>query len=385
MVEDFFNIFLLISSIHGFIFCLISWFSKGGTKKAFLFINFLVLVISLNNFQSWVLVKRFFQDSEFLRYFEIPWHFLIAIFFYLFLINYLEIEKRTQNLLKIVTITFLGLLLIRLGFYFSNNGTTSNISVFKKYVIFEELLSMLVSITISIYAYYLYKMVKMKRIPSNITDFDNLKWIRIFFRLGLLSYVSWFIPLLITLILKFNIFLPSYYPLRIFTTILIYWLGYQSIIQLRVLQERKYLRPLIASSSNSLKTQNLVHQSKSNKKLGIPEEIVENILFGLDQFEKNKGYTSQNMTLTALAKELNTNTSYLSKIVNHYKETSFTNYLNTLRIHNIIALLEANSIIRKYTIKAIAQEAGFSNSDSFSKAFIKLKNRTPSEFIKNLK
>ncbi|WP_408029369.1 helix-turn-helix domain-containing protein [Tenacibaculum xiamenense] len=225
----------------------------------------------------------------------------------------------------------------------------------------------------------------MKRIPSNITDFDNLKWIRIFFRLGLLSYVSWFIPLLITLILKFNIFLPSYYPLRIFTTILIYWLGYQSIIQLRVLQERKYLRPLIASNSNTLKTQSLVHKSKSNKKLGIPEEIVKSILFGLDQFEKNKRYTSQNMTLTVLAKELNTNTSYLSKIVNHYKETSFTNYLNTLRVNNIIALLESNSIIRKYTIKAIAQEAGFSNSDSFSKAFVKLKNRTPSEFIKDLK
>ncbi|WP_176829842.1 helix-turn-helix domain-containing protein [Tenacibaculum sp. MAR_2009_124] len=228
-------------------------------------------------------------------------------------------------------------------------------------------------------------MVKRKRIPSNITDFDNLKWIRIFFRLGLLSYVSWFIPLLITLILKFNIFLPSYYPLRIFTTILIYWLGYQSIIQLRVLQERKYLRPLVASNSNTLNTHPPVNNSKSNKQLGIPDEIIRNILLGLDQFEQNKGYTSQNMNLTILAKELNTNTSYLSKIVNYHKETSFTNYLNTLRITNIITLLESNSIIRKYTIKAIAQEAGFSNSDSFSKAFVKLKNITPSEFIKNLK
>jgi len=56
-----------------------------------------------------------------------------------------------------------------------------------------------------------------------------------------------------------------------------------------------------------------------------------------------------------------------------------------LRINNIVKQLKKDQIIRKFTIKAIAQEAGFNNSDSFSKVFFKMKGVKPSDFIRNLK
>lgn len=385
-IQDFFNLFLIVSAIHGFVFFTVLSFSKEGKNKTLVYINFLVLAISLNNFQSWVLVKQFFTNHLFLRYFEIPWHFLIASFFYMFLIHYFEIEKRQRNILKGILSLFIVLLIIRLGFYYVNNGVQETLPIFKKYTVFEEVLSIILSFAIFGYSYYLYKLTISEKTESKVIDFDNLKWINVFFKLGLLAYVFWIIPLIVTLSLGFKVFLPSYYPLRVFTTVLIYWLGYQSIIQLRTLKERKYLREnaIIERKEKKVQALRINENNKNDKSINIPEEIVEGILKGLEKFEANKEYCSQNVTLSSLASELHTNTNYLSKVINHYKELSFSNYINTLRINNIIEQLEEKPIIRKFTIKAIALEAGFSSSDSFSKAFFKLKDMNPSEYIKKL-
>ncbi len=384
-IENFFNLFLIISSIHGFIFCAVQYFSKQRKTATFIFINLLVLSISLNNFQSWVLVKDFFRGDNFLKYFEIPWHFLIAPFFYLFLVNYLEVEKKKMNILKIILPTFVLFLLVRLGFYFNDNNDGVLVSsIFRKYVVIEEIISSIFSLSIFIYSFKIYKSVRALKEQNDINNFDNLKWIGGFFTLGLLVYIFWFIPLLITIVFDFKVFMPSYYPLRVFTTILIYWLGYQSVLQLRVLKERKYLRKHLTKPSN-LSSNNEVLDKKIKNEIHISQEVVDSILKGLEDFENEKQYTLQSITLNSLAKKLNTNTNYLSKVVNHYKEMSYTNYLNTLRINNIVEELYSNPKIRKFTIKAIAQEAGYSNSDSFSKVFYKLKGENPSDFINKLK
>ncbi len=75
---------------------------------------------------------------------------------------------------------------------------------------------------------------------------------------------------------------------------------------------------------------------------------------------------------------------YLSKIINHYKGKSLSNYLTNLRIEYCISELRQNATLRKYTIKAIAQEMGFRNSESFSKAFKKQTGLNPSYYIKEL-
>ncbi len=152
-------------------------------------------------------------------------------------------------------------------------------------------------------------------------------------------------------------------------------------------EERKYLREYLLSESNftdnsEVSTSKVVNTT--NKSINISEEIIDNVLRGLTEFENKKDYIQPDISLQILAKKLDTNTNYLSKIINHYKGVSFSIYLNSLRIENIINELKANPKIRKFTIKAIAQEAGFNNSDSFSKVFFKLKGENPSEFIKKL-
>ncbi len=332
------------------------------------------------------MVKK--ASYSFLKYIEVPWHFLIAPFFYMFLIHYLKTEKKQFNILKIILPFFIFLVSIRVGFtYYYNNQEIADVTyLFKKYRVFEEVISVLFSLGIYGYSFYLFMLSKKEKTTTETLFYDDLKWIYNFFLLSALGYLLWLIPLIITLFSNYNVFIYSYYPLRIFTTILIYWLGYQSVIQLKLVNERKYLRAQLHTTQNNTvvkKTENKSNITNTNQ-LNIPEDIIQYVLKNLDVFEKNQEYTSQKITLNSLAKKLNTNTNYLSKIINHYKGTSFSNYLNMLRINNIDHQLKNNSIIRKFTIKAIAQEAGFNTADSFSKVFFKLKGIRPSEYIKNI-
>jgi AraC-like DNA-binding protein len=131
-------------------------------------------------------------------------------------------------------------------------------------------------------------------------------------------------------------------------------------------------------------TDNTSKVNLDKNKIDVPENIVNDILSKLDEFEKNKKFISNKITLNSLAKKLDTNTNYLSKVINHYKNTSFSNYLNNLKIEYIIAEIKVNPVLRKFTLNAIAKEAGFNNTESFSKAFFKLKGIKPSYFMKEL-
>ncbi|WP_130734340.1 helix-turn-helix domain-containing protein [Flavobacterium sp. J27] len=125
--------------------------------------------------------------------------------------------------------------------------------------------------------------------------------------------------------------------------------------------------------------------SSNNENLGINEEIIEMILTELEKFEKSKGYLNSNIMIQSLAHEFNTNSKYLSIIINAKKEKSFVHYVNELRINYIVNELKEKKNLRKYTMSAIAEEAGFNTAESFSNAFYKKTGIKPSYFIKELK
>lgn len=386
MTKDLFNLFLIVSAIHGFVFSFFLFVSKKRGIKSVLFINLLVLSLSLNNFQSWVIAKKFLSQYLFFEFRHIPWHFLIAPFFYSFLIHYLGIEKKHKNLIKIVLPIFLTITLIRLGFVYYYNDVKTEVILFsfEKYTIIEEVISFIFSISIFSYSYYI--LTQTKKNLNDILNYDDLKWISIFFRLGIIAYIFWIVALVITISLNYTEFIYSYYPLRVLTTLLIYSVGYQSIIKLRLLEEKKFLRAQSKIENIKKATSNSVNkqQKTENIEQQVPLKTIQTILRKLKEFEDNKEYINQNITLSTLAKKFNTNTSYLSKIINNYKDNSFSNYINSLRISYVEKNLQANKTIRKFTIKAIAEEAGFSSTDSFSKVFFKIKGVKPSEYIKNL-
>ncbi|MBC8757601.1 AraC family transcriptional regulator [Kordia sp. YSTF-M3] len=108
------------------------------------------------------------------------------------------------------------------------------------------------------------------------------------------------------------------------------------------------------------------------------------ILKDLEIFEEKELYLRQDCTLSYVAKKLKTNTSYLSNVINTYKEKSFKAYLSELRINAALIKLKNDSKLRSYTIKAIAKEFGFKRSETFSRAFKSQTSMYPSYYIKNL-
>ena len=113
--------------------------------------------------------------------------------------------------------------------------------------------------------------------------------------------------------------------------------------------------------------------------------MVNEILIKLDDFESSKGFITKKYTLNSLSKELKTNSTYLSKVINITKGMNFSNYLNNLKIEYVLDKLTNDEQFRQvYNIKGIAKKCGFSNTQSFSTAFYKKTGLHPSYFIKQL-
>ncbi len=118
--------------------------------------------------------------------------------------------------------------------------------------------------------------------------------------------------------------------------------------------------------------------------LDISEKALNNITEKLKTFIEEKQFLSNAVSLNELAKAMDTNPNYLSRFINFYEQKNFSAYIKDLRINYAVAELKTNAIFRKYSIKAIAEELGFNNEQSFSKAFYKKAGIYPSYFIKEL-
>lgn len=375
-VKEIFNLFLLISALHGFLFCTIILFSKNRKEKSMLFINLLVLIISLNNIQSWILAKNFFIEYFFLDYVHIPWHFLIAPFFYMFLIHYLEIEKRSKNLLKVILPIFVIIICIRIGFvsFFSDKNTADVAYLFEKYTSIEEIFSLIVSLVIFAYSFQI--LSKKEQLFSKILSFDNLKWIYTFFKLGLLTYIFWIIALAITVALDFKEFIYSYYPLRVLTTVLIYWIGYQAIIQLRLLKERKHLRKKLNFAPVAEEPVNSEEEKDADKKILFDK--IEALI------QEKKLFIEPKLNAEFLANEVDVSAYKLSNTIKLFSGKNLNDYLNDFRIDLAKELL-IHEEYKNYTITSIGLESGFNSKSTFYATFKKHTGFTPAEYQKSFK
>ena len=131
-------------------------------------------------------------------------------------------------------------------------------------------------------------------------------------------------------------------------------------------------------------TELAVYNSNKTSKTSLSDKKTQELLQKLNVFEDNREYLNSKITINSLAKDLNTNSKYLSEVINNCKGQNFTNYLNQLRIKLILTQFDDNKKLRKLTISAIAEEFGFNNARSFSDAFFKVTGLKPSYYISQL-
>lgn len=374
---DLFNLFLIISALHGFAFSVILFCSKNGREKSMIYLNLLILAISLNNFQSWALERHLFQHKFGLDYLQIPWHFLAMPFLYMFLVNYLSLTKKASNLLKIIIPIFLVIIATQISFVYNYSGQSNQESldyIYEKYTSFEEMFSLLISLSIFVYSFYI--LYRKEKLFPKILSFDNLKWIHTFFKLTAIGYALWILALFIKVKMDFTGFLFSYYPLRVYTTILIYWLGYQGLKQIRILKERKQIRKslLVDLKGNiGIETISLNTEDTSSEKH--KEQFLEIDVF----IRKNKKFLLSKYTLQNLSKDTKLSSSTLSIIINNNAGKSFTDYINEMKVNQAKTLL-LDPNYSNYTITSIGLESGFNSKSTFYTVFKKHSECTPVEY-----
>lgn len=101
----------------------------------------------------------------------------------------------------------------------------------------------------------------------------------------------------------------------------------------------------------------------------------------LQLLEKEECWLQPDFTIEKAAKQLGTNSSYLSYVVNHHLGKSFSALLNEYRVRRACLLMEdpANAT---YTMDYLAMQAGFSNRVTLLRQFKRIVGMAPSEYWK---
>lgn len=120
------------------------------------------------------------------------------------------------------------------------------------------------------------------------------------------------------------------------------------------------------------------------RNLIIGKETEDEILEKLKDFEKSNRFLSKEMSLAVLAGQFETNTKYLSEVINKYKGKNFNSYINELRVNYIAYLMKENPEFLNYKVSYLAEVSGFSSHSSFTTVFKSITGMSPNVYIQQL-
>jgi AraC-like DNA-binding protein len=118
------------------------------------------------------------------------------------------------------------------------------------------------------------------------------------------------------------------------------------------------------------------------EKSGLGKEQAKRIYEQLVGYMKDqKIFTDTELTLAALAKNLDVHPNHLSQVINSHEGKSFYDYINFHRVDEFkrLAPLPDN---RNYTLLSLAYECGFNSKTSFNRNFKKVTGFSPTEWLR---
>ena len=233
---------------------------------------------------------------------------------------------------------------------------------------FFYLFRVLISFLITLYGLIILKKFKENGIHTNIKK-DLYRWL-----LNMVIFLLIFSTLKMVLFIRsiyLNIdysFINSFYI--IFTQLLLPLFGYQifkfPLISLGIPINKRFYKPS-ANAIDQTSRSYLFDSDLINQKI-------------IDWENTSISYLNKDFNLSLFSKELEIDELEIIFYLNEYKEISFQEYLNFLRISFVIIKIEQN-YLKDYSIKELAEVAGFSNRTRLEKTFKKIINCNLQEFI----
>ena len=372
MVKDIFNFIMIAGIVLGVVFMIFSLRSKNGSDKTVIFLNLVVLFLTLNNLQLCLFDNGYLDVNFFVRKMLIPWYMLILPSFYTFLTYYLKVENRIFSFVRFSVVLFIIEILVRIAmipFFFHDN---ENYTV-AKYSQIEEIFNAVYTIFLFVKSGVL--VFSYANRFNFVSSFDNLRWLKHFIFLGCLVMLLWVCAILINLD---NVVYPEiyvYYPMRLSCSIVLYWIAYSGFFNYKIMTERIALREKITvlDSSPAVVCESETHTFESKKMM--QEKFIE-----IENFMKNNDdYLKADFSLQKLSFITGIPVNKLSNIINSCALYNFSDYVNRYRVEKAKTYLLDEEFFH-YDVSSVGLECGFKSKSTFYAIFKKFTGQTPFQF-----
>ena len=292
-----------------------------------------------------------------------PWLFPCSVYFYFLAqtnVNFKFTKKHLLHIVPYILYLVLSIILLILGLTPKKGLFSSEINVI--WEIFLYILN---------YGGIFYYFIKSLKIYKNYkvwteNQYSNtfeleLKWLRNFLFLFLVGAMIHLFNTIIDFIYELP-FDQDYYW-QLFTVVTIIYVG--------------------VSGLNQRQEKNLIfeHQSIKQEKSKIKESSVDELAFKerlQDYMVSKKPFLDPDLTLRDLASKLNTNTTFISGVINNQFEKNFNDFVNEYRVQEFQRAI-ANPVNKNLTLVDIAYDCGFNSKATFNRAIKKFTGKIPSE------
>ncbi|WP_026450874.1 helix-turn-helix domain-containing protein [Aequorivita capsosiphonis] len=371
MELNFYSSLVIAGIIQGvFLTVYILLLAKYRTRAS-IYLGLLILFITLSILQELLWETGAVTSLEYYHLF-LPYSFAQAALFYFFVMIFLYPDRKNIRLEKLFYLPFLVILfaslifkLVYLVLDISHPFFISMYAVMEFIDTYGDFLSILM---VSLVLLILWKQIeiyhkKPVKYYSEIVK-SKLTWLKILFILLFLFNIFWMYATIVGALINENEY-PAYL-LLIGISIIIYTLGYIGTRKIGVQEERRKIR----KSFYGKQDYSISEETKGKHILLFEKRLIE-----------EKKFLDSSITLDSMADDLQISSSHLSRMINAELKTTFSNYINLLRVKEAkIYLLQPE--FSEYTLLAIGLEAGFNSKTTFNTTFKKITGQTPSQFKK---
>ena len=267
-------------------------------------------------------------------------------------------------------------------YYFYEDGSDKDFAFWYQIL---GLTAMFIYFFISLQYYLSYR-----KLIFQITSYANqivFHWIRnflyAFLAMLLLRIVFYIIPILTG---GFKDYSGIWWHYLFFSIILYYIaiVGYSNSVVTKIGYKLLYLenKPIYLLSSNEISTDNTIDIAYEFEN-EISEEVAQWKVKVEELIEKESLYKNPELTLSEVAKSLETNTSIISKAINQGFQMNFNDFINNYRIEAVKTCLKNNEH-KKSTLLGIALDCGFNSKATFNRAFKKSTGVSPKDYLRKI-
>lgn len=372
-----YNILIIAGVIQGFIFTAVVLFNKKYHAKSTYFLVALIFCYSVGNLMYILPDIGTIPLLNMYAYIYLPLAAIDAPILYYYVVLFLNPSKKISLLEKMLFLPFITFLIITLYFrlkvYLELDVIDPINPSYRFMLLFVEMFSVVFSIlllSISIHKIIVFE--KKNKMYDKVIVQPDINWLKLTLSIILIFTLLW------GYLTIRNIFYTSgetvYYSLWLGMAALIYWLGHIGVYKYGIISERNKIRQYLEKN-------NLFNNSGTSTKSSVSKYKNEHISALENLLIHEKIYLNSNLTLEKVAEHMQLSPSYLSRIIHSELNTSFPDFLNSLRVDEAKIYL-SNPEFSSYTIVAIGLEAGFNSRSSFYNVFKKVTGKTPMAFQK---